>query len=207
MVDDNSDENKPSGAKIKPFAARKVPRRITDDYLHNSGLYYLQRFAASSGHFRRVMARKIDRSCMAHVDQDREACIVKLDALVEKFQRAGLLNDEAYLAGSLTSLRRRGLSGRAIEARLSAKGVPIKDVKNALVERQTANPDADLVAALRLAQRKRLGPFARDGQEDAGKDKPLAALARAGFNYETANRALTTGRDTAEQLIAAYSGL
>ncbi len=79
---------------IKPKAGNKAntpykkrekpaPKKITESYLHNSGLYYLQRFSASSEHFRSVMMRKVKKSCMHHTDQDYDACAVMVDKLVE----------------------------------------------------------------------------------------------------------------------------
>ncbi len=177
-------ENKPKYLKGKPQSReRKPPKTITADYLHNSGLYYLQRFAASSAHFRRVMMRKIDKSCMAHPDQDKEACKVLLEDVVAKFIRSGLLDDGAYLRGSVESLRRRGLSARAIEAKLAAKGVPQGQVRQALNDRDGEDKDADMTAAIRFAQRKRLG-------SKGDPVKAMAAMARAGFDYETARKAL-----------------
>jgi len=95
----------------------KPPKKITEKYLHNSGLAYLQRFTASSMHFKTVMTRKIDKSCRHHEEQDREECLQMLDKTTEKFRELGLLDDEAYLKGMITSFRRRGLSARQIDAR------------------------------------------------------------------------------------------
>jgi regulatory protein len=165
-------------------------------------LYYLQRYAASSSHFRRVMMRKVDKSCQFHKDQEREACAALVDALVEKFVRAGLLDDQSYLRGSINSMRRRGLSGRAIEAKLAAKGIAQSVVKTALQadETEKGQMNADLIAALRLARKKRFGAFARpDGETPP--EKAMAAMARAGFDYETARKALGMPREDAETLL------
>jgi regulatory protein len=134
--------------------------------------------------------------------QDRDACIAMVDALIEKFQRAGLLNDESYLRGSITSLRRRGLSARAIEAKLAAKGLRQGDIKAGLLadEAETGAADADLTAALRLARKKRIGPFLRQDVQADG-EKAMAALARAGFDYETARKALGMSLGEAEEVL------
>jgi regulatory protein len=80
----DSAQNKKSEKKT----GRKKPKKITAQYLHNAGLYYLQRFAASRGQFRSVMLRKIRRSCMEHREQDYEACAALVEKIVEKFERA-----------------------------------------------------------------------------------------------------------------------
>lgn len=88
---------------------KKRPRKITETYLHNSGLFYLERFAASKAHFKVVMTRKVKRSCLYHVDQNYETCVEMVDALADRFEELGLINDAIYTRGCVESFRRRGL--------------------------------------------------------------------------------------------------
>jgi len=187
----------------KPRREKKPPKKITEKYLYNSGLAYLQRFPASTPHFKRVMGRKIDKSCNYHKDQNREACVTMLDTTIETFVRQGLLNDGAYLSGMINSLRRRGLSTQAILSKLGMKGMTQERVLEAL---RTYDGDAgvgnpDLAAALLLTRRKRIGAYRKD--EDADRTKELAALARAGFGFDIAQKALSLPRDEAEDILAA----
>lgn len=189
---------------IKPGSRRrekKPPKKITEKYLYNSGLAYLQRFPASTPHFRRVMGRKIDRSCNYHKDQRREDCQKLLDSTVETFVRQGLLNDEAYLQGMITSLRRRGLSTQAILSKLAMKGMGQETILKTLraydEDHGAANPD--LAAAIMLMRRKRIGAFRKN--DDADKTKELAALARGGFGFDIAQKALSLEQDEAEEIL------
>lgn len=178
---------------------RKAPRRITEDYLHNAGLHYLQRFATGSENFRRVMIRKIDRSCRVHTEQDRETCLRMLDSLVEKFQRSGLLDDRTYIDGAVRSCRQKGLSERAIISRLQAKGIPAVTVTEAIAGIDgNMEGDGELLAAARYVRRRRLGAFAARERETA---KDMASLARAGYGYETAQKILGMNREEIENLI------
>ncbi len=175
---------------------KRPPKKITERYLHNAGLAYLQRFAASSGHFRTVMMRKIDRSCRHHTDQDRTQCIETLESLIEKFLHAGLLDDEAYTRGMVHSLRRRGLPARLITAKLQQKNVPSGLIKSALEE----NGDSDLLAAVRFARRKKLGPYDHDNKKPY--DKSLAAMGRSGFGYDIARKTLEMSPEEAENILS-----
>lgn len=189
----SDDEIKPAYKKRE----RKPPKKITESYLHNSGLAYLQRFPASTAHFRAVMKRKIDRSCRHHTDQNREDSAQMLETVIGKFQTLGLLNDEGYLRGMVTSLRRRGLSAAAILSKLSAKGLPANDIRAALGTFDSESMDeqtGDIAAALRMARRKRLGSFRTPGKP-ATPEKDLATLARAGFGYDVAKKALSFSTD------------
>ena len=49
-------------------------------------------------------------------------------------------------------------------------------------------PDPELHAAIKLARRRRLGPYADPDKRDENRDKHLAAMARAGFSYDMARR-------------------
>lgn len=209
---ENIKKAEPGQKKRTPKNERKQPRpprKITESYLHNSGLYYLERYAASTAHFKKVMMRKIDRSCKWHQDQDRETCAKMLDDLTVKFQELGLLNDEAYARGMVQSLRRRGLSGRMIRAKLSAKGLESEETEQALsrhAEELDTEENVELIAALRLAKRKRIGPYRREDSEieEAAYNKALGAMARAGLGFDICKRVLDM--DTEEALRISESG-
>lgn len=196
-------KDKPDWQNIKKPEGRqrKLPKKITAQYLHNAGLAYLERFPAGTAHFRRVMIRKIDRSCRAHADQDRAACVALLDDTVTNFTRMGLLNDDAYLQGMVTSLRRRGASAQAIAAKLAMKGIN-QDLVSAMLQKidaDTGVQQPEMVAALLLSRRKKFGPFRV--KMDVDKNKELAALARAGFGFDIAQKALSLTLEEAEDIL------
>lgn len=165
--------------------------------MYNAGLAYLQRFPASTHHFKAVMARKIDRSCRFHKDQAPEPCAEMLEKTVLKFQELGLLDDTAYLRGMVTSLRRRGLSSRAIAARLQQKGLAATDIANAVRTYDIEEYDGrngEMEAALILARKKGIGPFRRK-EKEPDIQKEMAALARAGYSYDIVQKIVGTDDD------------
>lgn len=171
-----------------PTANRRPPRRVTPDYLERAALHYLERFASSSENLRRVLMRKVDRSVQAH-GTDREQAAGWVDALLERYRGAGLLNDDSYARMRAESLHRRGASTRAIREKLAAKGVD-RDTADAALGglREDVEGDLDLGAAMALAKRRRLGPFRPAEVRAAHREKDLAALGRAGFAYDVARR-------------------
>lgn len=184
-----------------PRREKKAPKKITETYLHNAGLYYLQRYAASTAQFRNVMQRKIDTSCRHHADQDKDACRRMLEDMIVRFSGNGLLNDAVYLRGMVHSLRRRGLSQRMIVTKLQSKGLGEAEIEDALAsfnEENQATPDSvEWAAAVKLARKKKLGPYAT-GPVDA--KKAMAAMARAGFSFDLCRRVLALGADDVEDL-------
>ena len=52
-------------AESRKARARKPPRPLTAASLENAAVYYLSRFASSSGNLRRVLMRKVARAARA----------------------------------------------------------------------------------------------------------------------------------------------
>jgi regulatory protein len=203
-------ETKPNQTNIKREKQRgpKVPKRITETYLHNSGLYYLERYSTSSHNFRQVMLRKVRKSCFHHQDQNYDDCTKLVDALVDKFLRSGLLNDQLYLDGMVHSYRRRGLSTRMIHQKLGQKGLSENDIQRTLhqCDQDMLNAeqqhDAELIAAVRFCRSKKLGAYTSitKAVDDNLSSKQLAKMARAGFPYEIARQALDLTQAEIEEL-------
>ena len=155
---------------------------MTETALNNAALFYLSRFASSSGNLRRVLMRKVTRSA-AHYGDDPAPFKPVVDALVAKYTANGAINDTLYAESQARSLRRRGGSARVIVQKLSAKGVPAEIV--AETASGLSEDGGDAAAALRLAKRRRLGPF-RTANRTENRQKDMAALGRAGFEYQVA---------------------
>ena len=92
---------------------RRQPRKLSAQSLENAALYYLARFSAPSAHLRRVLRRRVDRALRVHGGDPAEGRRL-VEELIERFHRSGLLDDTAYAAGRVESLRRRGASRTAI---------------------------------------------------------------------------------------------
>ena len=180
---------------------RKTPKKITPTYLHNSGLYYLERFAASKEHFKSVMMRKAKRSCLHHKDQNYDACVKMVGELADKFESCGLLNDDAYAKAIVSSLRRKGLSSRAITIKMRSKGIAIDKTMSALKELDSVQfdneRDAEIAAAIRLARKKKIGVFFI-GEEQNIK-RSLGMFARAGFSYDIAQNVINMTLEEIEE--------
>lgn len=131
-----------------------------------------------------------------------------LEELIKKFERAGLLGDESYARGLAESLRRQGRSERAIAAKLQGKGIERDLIQKTLsllkeIEEQSGMHSGEIQAALRLARKKKIGPFAPAEIEDnePSNKKALGMFARAGFSYDTFRIILSFAREEAEALI------
>ena len=148
------------------------------------------------------MSRKIKKSCYFHKDQDYDECIAILDKITTEFLEQGLLDDDGYLRGMVTSLRRSGKSKKAITAKLLQKKIKASDIEKALEAFDSENNDdpreAEFFAALKFARKKRLGPY--DERQKYEDDKALNVFARNGYSYDTARRVIDLNDDELYEL-------
>ena len=165
-----------------PRKEPRPPSRMTANSLAEAALFYLSRYASSSGNLRRVLMRKVARS-VAFYGDDPEPLKPIVETLVAKHAQSGAVDDTAYADSQMRKLRRRGSSAKLIVQTLGAKGVPAEVVAEAAsaMREEAGDPEA----AFRFAQRRRLGPFRQTGRVE-NRQRDMAALGRMGFDYQTA---------------------
>ena len=159
---------------------------MSEAWLDERALRYLDRFDASAAHLKRVLRVAVQR-----ITDDRDArarADERIDALVARLQQSGVVDDIRFAGTSARGLRSRGSSTRMIRHRLRAKGVAESDVDAALDTIRDEGSELD--AAREFVRRKRLGPHRPPHERKARIRRDLAALARAGFDRDVARRAL-----------------
>lgn len=146
--------------------------------------HYLARYSASTARLRAVLERKVRRRCeLREVPPPEPAELAALvEGVVARLQRAGLLDDAAYGRGRAAALARKGWPAWRVKADLARQDIDVAQEDVAEVV------DLDEAAqAVRLAQRKRLGPY-RPGEREPYRDKDIRSLVRAGFPVGVAKR-------------------
>jgi len=157
--------------------------------LKEAALHYLERYETSVQSVRRVLRRRVERWAMKSGTPVEEGAFEAIEGVIADLQRAGLLDDARYAGVKARSLFRGGRSGRAIGAYLAARGVSSEAIGEALEARAEEVEDGvepDLEAALRFAQKKRLGRFRPEHLREEKRDRDMAALGRAGFSWRIA---------------------
>jgi len=168
---------------------RRKPRKATPAYLRNWALHYLERYASSSAHLRRLMLVKVARSAAAH-GTDAASGRDEVDKLIRSLEATGLLDDGAYAGAKAQALHRRAQSARAIRSALAAKGIAADLIAEALEVLGEEAEAPELSAALAYARKRRLGPYRAAGARSDAREKDLAALGRRGFDYDLARRVI-----------------
>lgn len=166
--------------KSGPKGERKKKALSSESELADAALSYLDRYDASEAGLKRLLLRKI----RAHGDEttlDTE----DVDRLIERLRASRVVDDLRYATNLTASLRNRGASSLKIASKLKARGVSQTDSEQAKSEDSVS----ELEAARTYARKRRLRTRF-DLSDPKERQKALAALARQGFSFDVASRAL-----------------
>lgn len=174
----------------KPGRKRRPP--LDGEALRELALAYVGRFATTRSKLAAYLRRKLRERGWAG---EREPDVA---LLVESLAERKYVDDEAFALAKSRSLVERGYGSRRVRQALHAAGVDEEDGAEArsLAEEQSAQ------AALRFARRRRLGPFAEVAPDRERRDKALAAMVRAGHDFDLSRAIidLAPGCDAEEEL-------
>lgn len=179
-----SDHGAPEGAEGRRAGRRerrvKQPARPLDQSgLHDLALSYAARFATTGAKLEAYLARKL-RTRGQTEDDDGRTAAVDIPALVARMIELGYVDDDAYARMRSRDLSARGLGARRIEQALWSAGV-----SETLRAEHAPGEAARRRAAVRMAEKRRLGPFARSEVADdpGAREKAIAAMLRAGHEF------------------------
>jgi regulatory protein len=161
---------------MAPLRPRRAPPPLTEAALQELALRYVGKYATTRAKLRAYLARKLrERGWDGAKEPD-------LDALANRFAELGYIDDAAYALGQSRSLSARGYGKRRLTDRLRLAGVEDEDGAAA-----KSHADGEAVAAaVRFAERRRLGPFATVAVDRPQREKWIAAMVRAGHNFSLA---------------------
>jgi len=175
---------------------QKRPPNVTRAGIEASALRYLERFDCSVSRLRKVLSERIAKAARAGVPEASAAPAI-VEELLLRYQSSGLIDDQRFAKNFAARQRDRGMSGRMIEHKLRARGISAEVLQELLPRGESAA--SELEAAHAFARRRRLGPHRKPEQRDAYRRKDLMAMARAGFNYDTAARVVGNSTSTDDE--------
>ena len=153
-------------------------RPLDQPALQELAFGYVARFATSRAKLYSYLVRKLrERGWSGDIDPD-------VAAVVDKVVDLGFVDDAAFAGMKAASLTRRGYGKGRVRQALAASGIGAEDGSDALALAE----DQQLAAALRFAQRRRIGPYAEVQADMAARQKALAAMLRAGHPMDLARK-------------------
>lgn len=163
---------------------RRTPKALDRVRIEELALAYVARFATSAGKLEAYLHRKLrERGWDGEGDPD-------VEALVARFVEKSYVNDAVYGRAKAQGLLARGYGARRVDQALKAA-----DIGEGL--RAELGPDESerREAAVAFARRRRFGPFDAAEPHDVDarhklREKRLAAMLRAGHDFDAARRVL-----------------
>ena len=146
--------------------------------LERMALRYVERFATTRAKLASYLSRKIrERGWDGAAPPDPAA-------LAERMSELGYVHDRLFAETRAAAMARRGLGARRVGMALRHAGIAAED-------RDELAPVIDAAAtasARAFARRKRLGPYAAEMPDRAGRERALGAFLRAGHSINLARR-------------------
>jgi regulatory protein len=163
---------------VKSRTDRKHRPPLDLEALERFALSYAERYATTQSKLAAYLRRKVRERGWGG---DGEPPIA---LLVERLAELRYVDDRAFAEARAASLTRRGYGERRVGQALLAAGVSEDDAAPA---RERMKEEA-LHAALRFAERRRIGPWAEAPVDRARREKAIAAMLRAGHPLDLARR-------------------
>lgn len=180
-------------AKKPRDSATSNAEPLTRQKLEQQALTYLNRFDVTASKLQQHLIQRA-RRLGGHPDAARW-----IGELVERYLGSGVLDDKRFATNLAARLSSRGKSARAISQKLAQRGVPGEVASELMATRKQTEPGAELEAAQAYVRKRRLGPYRSADKRAEFLHKDLASLARQGFSFEIARRALGPGASTDDE--------
>ena len=161
---------------------RKRPaKKITPQRLKNIGLYYLKRFESSVENLRSVLQKRVNQYAKENPDFNKQEAYQWVEDVLTEFEKLHYLDDERFTEIKVRSYLSAGKPARYIKNKLREKGIVNAQIED-MLDDFGYNPQE---MALKLAKRKKIGPFRPDEESrKQNRQKDMAALICAGFDYD-----------------------
>lgn len=185
---------------VKPPRSGPRPRPpLTAAKLDELALHYVGRFATSKGKLIDYLRRKVrERGWEGERDADPVA-------VAERLAGYGYIDDAAFALSKARALGGRGYGARRVGQALHAARINEDDGAAA---RELADEEK-VDAALRMARKRRVGPYANAPLDQVQREKAIGGMLRAGHGFALARAivAMAPGRMPSPEDLADLRGL
>jgi len=158
---------------MQPRTGHRPRPALDPSSLNELALSYVGRFATSRAKLVAYLGRKLRERGWAGDGEPEPG------EIAERLARLGYVDDAAFAVAKARALTGRGYGGRRVGQALHAAGIDADDGTEA---RELAH-DGRVEAALRMARRRRIGPFATSPLDPVQREKAIAAMLRAGHGF------------------------
>ena len=146
---------------------------------------YLSKYDSTKNNLEKVLKNKIIK--LNYMEKNEKNILYNsVSKIINELEKKNIINDERYAASKIEYYMDLGKSEIYIIQNLLKKGVSKKIVDTLLDSYEENNPDWKINSAIKFVYKKKLGKYSKV----KNKEKDLAKMARAGFNYQISLKAL-----------------
>tara|TARA_Y100000590_G_C15732679_1_gene1017578 strand:- start:2714 stop:3205 length:492 start_codon:yes stop_codon:yes gene_type:complete len=140
---------------------------------------YLSRYNSTKKNLSRILKNKILR--MNNVSEiEKKRLIYEIKNIVASLEKKNIIDDDNFAETKVFNLINQGKSENYIKNILYIKGINKDIINKIFLNLQNENPEWENESAKKFANKYKLGKFGNN----KNKQKDIAKMARAGFNYQ-----------------------
>ena len=160
---------------------------------------YLEKYSPSKQQLKVYLLKKYLTKIKGSKSKKEVTMII--DEIISNLEKNKFLNDEMYSDSKARMFLRRGYSLNKINQSLRSKGIEDKYVKQSIDKIKEDEIEPDLVSALKLCKRRRIGPTRPESNRELFYKKDMGILARGGFSFDLSKRVLNLDANEFKKLI------
>ena len=159
---------------------------INKEILKKYALNYIEKYNSSKKNLKYVLLRKVKKNIISN-NENIKKYELDIIEIIKELEDQKIINDDVYANSKIYSYLNLGKSKQAIKYNLLKKGVEKEKIEKAIDKFENEIPNLEHNSAIIYARKKKLGQY---GNGKNNKEKDLAKMARAGFNYGIALKVL-----------------
>jgi len=177
---------------MNPIKNRKNLEATIDD-IRNFAYSYLEKYSPSKQQLRIFLFKKLVKKKLK-ISSKKEIFIL-IDSVIASLEEQNILNDKYYSDAKSKAFFKKGYSLNKIRFNLIKKGIDEKYIKASISKIKEKESDPDFFSAIKICQKRRIGPIREENNRSLYYKKDISILARSGFSYEISKKVLEIPKD------------
>ena len=161
--------------------------------MRSYALAYIEKYAPSKQQLKTYLLKKYLRASISNIKKQDITNLI--DIVLVDLEKSKFINDKFYSDSKARSMIQRGNSINKIRNYLLGKGINDQFIKDTVSKIQGENSDQDFFSAIKICEKKRIGPARIEDNRTLFFKKDISLLARNGFDYETSKKVMELKKD------------
>ena len=172
---------------MNPTKNRKNLEGVIED-IRNFAYSYLEKYNPSKQQLKTYLFKKLIQ--INQKKTSKKEVFDLIDSVISTLVDQKLLSDKYYSDTKSKAFYRKGYSLNKIRYSLIKKGIDEKYIKASISKIKENESDPDFFSAIKICQKRRIGPNREEGNRPLFYKKDISILARSGFSYEISKKVL-----------------